>query len=220
MSLYTRNIIKKTICLFVAGCFIFSSISPVSAQSVLNLPHPGTMISPTHSFSPVILRGIRLHQDNSLRFDFIVDSGDNDLSGQDFEDESMKLIKYFLASLTVPEDEFWVNLSPYEKDRIISEGLGDTELGRDLLAQDYILKQLISSLMYPEEKLGNEFWNRIYKKAQDQFGTTEIPINTFHKVWIVPDKAVVFEDNGRAFVGNRHLKVMLEQDYIKVDPFV
>ena len=49
------------------------------------------------------------------------------------------MVEYFLASLTIPDDEMWVNLSPYEKDWIISEGLGLTSMGRDLLAQDYML---------------------------------------------------------------------------------
>ena len=63
------------------------------------------------------------------------------------KEEADKLIKYFLASLTVPEDELWVNLSPYEEGRIISKKFGQTEMGRDLLAQDYILKQLTASMM-------------------------------------------------------------------------
>ena len=88
-----------------------------------------------------------------------------------------------MAALTVPEDEMWVNLSPYERDRIIEEGFGDTEMGRDLLAQDYILKQLTASLMYPEEDLGSTFWDKIYEQAYEKYWTTEIPTDIFHKVW-------------------------------------
>jgi len=44
-----------------------------------------------------------------------------------------------LASLAVPDDNQWVNLSPYERDRIIKFDFGKTEMGRDLLAQDYTL---------------------------------------------------------------------------------
>ena len=107
----------------------------------------------------------------------------------------------------------WVNLSPYEKDRIIPRGFGTTEMGRDLLAQDYILKQLTASLMYPEKELGSAFWKKIYQKAYEQYGTTEIPMNTFSKVWIVPQQAVVYEHGNSAFVVKSHLKVMLEEDY-------
>ena len=130
--------------------------------------------------------------------------------------ESDKLIKYFLASLTIPEKDLWVNLSPYEKDRIVPQEFGQTEMGRDLLAEDYLLKQITASLIYPESKLGKEFWQKVYAQAQAKYGTTNIPINTFNKVWIVPEKAVVYENKGVAFVLENHLKVMLEQDYLSM----
>ena len=76
-----------------------------------------------------------------------------------------KLIKYFLASLTIPEKDLWVNLSPYEKDRIIPQSFGLTEMGRDLLAEDYMLKQITASLIYPEDEIGKKFWKRIYEEA-------------------------------------------------------
>ncbi|MBF0388170.1 MAG: hypothetical protein HQL20_10025 [Candidatus Omnitrophica bacterium] len=107
-----------------------------------------------------------------------------------------------------------INLSPYEKNRMIPDAFGLTEMGRDLLAQDYILKQVTASVIYPEEKIGKEFWDRIYTEAQKEFGTIDIPIDTFNKVWIVPEKAVVYENNGVAFVIESSLKVMLEQDYL------
>jgi len=70
-----------------------------------------------------------------LRFDFIVDTGNSKLENEAFKKESEKLIRYFLATLTVPEKDLWVNLSPYEKDRIIPDVFGTTEMGRDLLAK-------------------------------------------------------------------------------------
>ena len=125
-----------------------------------------------------------------MRFDFILDVGDG--SKPFLREESSKLIKYFLASLTIPEKDLWVNLSPYEKDRVIPQSFGLTEMGRDLLAEDYMLKQITASLIYPEGETGKEFWKRIYEEASKKFGTTNIPVNTFNKVWIVPDKAIVY----------------------------
>ncbi len=66
-----------------------------------------------------------------------------------------------MTSLTVPEGDLWVNLSPYEPDRIVPQALGQTEMGRDLLAQDYLLKQITASLMNPEGESGKKFWERI-----------------------------------------------------------
>ena len=87
-------------------------------------------------------------------------------------------------------------------------------MGRDLLEQDYVLKQITASLIYPEKQLGKTFWDKVYAKAQQIYGTTQVPVNTFNKVWIMADRAEVFEHNQTAFVVDSHLKVMLEEDYL------
>ena len=142
--------------------------------------------------------------------------GNHPNDDQELRAESSKLIKYFLASLTIPDKDLWVNLSPYEKDRIIPEFFSQTEMGRDLLAEDYILKQITASLIYPEGAIGKKFWHQVYAQAAQRFKTTNIPVNTFNKVWIVPDRALVYENvkAGTAFVVESKLKVMLEEDYL------
>ncbi|MBF0387749.1 MAG: DHH family phosphoesterase [Candidatus Omnitrophica bacterium] len=107
-----------------------------------------------------------------------------------------------------------INLSPFEKDRMIPDDLGKTEMGRDMLAQDYVLKQLTASLIYPERSLGKAFWDQVYARAQKQFGSIDIPVDAFNKVWIVADQAKVLERNNAAYVLGAHLKVMLETDYL------
>ncbi len=194
--------------------YVLSTVLPASAAA---LPAPGELVRPTDMYQATHLRGIRIYHDHPLKFDFIIRDADQPLAGDAYGKEAEKLIKYFLASLTIPEDQMWVNLSPYEEGRIISPGLGATEMGRDLLAQDYLLKQLSASLMYPEEDLGREFWARIHRRVYREFGTTALPVNTFNKVWIVPDRAVVYEQDGAAYVVDRHLKVMLEADYAASD---
>jgi len=87
-------------------------------------------------------------------------------------------------------------------------------MGRDLLEQDYLLKQLTSSLMFPEGEPGRKFWSEIYRQARETFGTTDIPVDSFNKVWIVPAKATVFETRSGAYVVESKLKVMLETDYV------
>ncbi len=125
--------------------FIFTSLIgpiPQARAEDLYLPVPGVMVRLSPEFSPPILKGIKVHPDNPLRFDFILDPGNGPLIDDTVKEESSKLIKYFLASLTIPEKDLWVNLSPYEKDRIIPQSFGLTEMGRDLLAEDYMLKQI------------------------------------------------------------------------------
>ncbi len=207
--------LRANIALGLVFAFLVNCLGPmpVHAQDFV-LPAPGQMVALSPAFSPAVLKGIQLDAKNPFRFYFFVDRGDGSLSQGDLKSESSKLIKYFLASLTIPEKDLWVNLSPYEKNRIVPQEFGQTEMGRDLLAQDYLLKQITASLIYPESQLGKEFWQKVYAQAQTKYGTTSIPINTFNKVWILPDKAVVYENGGTAFVLENHLKVMLESDYL------
>ena len=188
--------------------------SAAYAQSYLqSLPMPGTVVSLSASHAPVLMKGIKTYSDNPFRFDFFIDPGQEGTKAESINKESDKLIKYFLASLTVPEEQLWVNLSPYEKDRIMPSAFGVTEMGRDLLAQDYLLKQISASLLDPSTVRGEEFWKKIYAKIT-QLGINSGAINTFNKVWIIPETAEVYTKNGNAFVVDSHLKVMLEEDYL------
>jgi len=196
--------------------FFTSSVGPLPsafAQSLLGLPAPGVMVTTSIAFEPLQLKGIMINAKNPFRFDFLVDKGQSGLTGQALNDEVMRLTKYFLTCLTVPEGDLWVNLSPYEKNRIEPENFGITQMGKDLLEQDYWLKQITASLTYPESELGRHFWKKIYEKAFAAYGTTDIPVNTFNKVWIVPKSADVYVQGSGAFIAKSELDVLLEEDY-------
>ncbi len=208
--------IKSSISAVILLAFVTNTMPLGHAQGISDLPVPGAMVNLSPAYEPVLIKGLKVDLQDPFNFDFIVDTGHTGLSPADplLKEESRKLIKYFLAAITLPEKDLWVNLSPYEKDRMIPENLGQTEMGRDLLAQDYILKQLTASLIYPEKELGKAFWDRVYGKARQVYGSAEVPVNTFHKVWIVAERADVFEKAGAAYVTGAHLKVMMDEDYL------
>jgi hypothetical protein len=257
INLKTNQFWRKLISGFMAVAFLLQSTGLAQSASNFAavgqiLPAPGQMVGLSAAIQPPVLKGVKVYADEPFRFDFIMDRGDlngrtsevgsrtidkSSLDGassdvrhqtsDDLSSEANKLIRYFLASLTVPEKDLWVNLSPYEKDRIITNEFGMTEMGRDLLSQDYLLKQLTASVIYPEGATGKKFWAEVYKKAFEKYGTTDIPVDTFNKVWIVPEKAVVYEKSQSSDVGSRmsdgtavayvveaKLKVMLESDYL------
>jgi hypothetical protein len=205
----------------IAVMVIVAFVTMIPAQSgyaqMVVMPKPGIMINPTGKFDPALMMGLRVDVKNPFNFYFIMDKGQASATNDAAKEEYQKLIKYFLASLTIANRDMWVNLSPVEADRIIPDNFAETEMGRDLLAQDYILKQFTASLMYPEGKVGQEFWSKIYARAYDMFGTTEIPIDTFNKVWITADRADIYQKNDTAFLYNSHLKVMLEQDFMAME---
>jgi CheY-like chemotaxis protein len=212
-------LINKAIVSILLASFIASSVqAPVCAQidPLPFMPKPGTMVPLSPEYTPAYLKGIVIHPEDPLKFDFIIYKGDRSLTDAQKREEYTKLTKYFLASLAIPDKNQWVNLSPYEKDRIIKDDFGKTEMGRDLLAQDYLLKQITASLIYPQDNLGKKFWQRVYAQAQKQFGTTNIAVNTFNRVWILPDNALIYEKGNTAYVLKNHLKVMLEEDYLSL----
>ncbi|MBF0522590.1 MAG: hypothetical protein HQL24_05985 [Candidatus Omnitrophica bacterium] len=248
MSLWQGTMKKskayKMIHILILISFALNTILPAQYSYAQTLPAPTIQqVGLTPAFNPAVIKGIKIFPDNPLRFDFIVDTAESGLKDEAFKQESTKLIKYFLASLTTPEDDMWVNLNPKEPDRIVPEKFGVTEMGRDLLAQDYLLKQITSSLMNPEKEVGKKFWDKIYQQAYQKYGTTDVPVDTLNKVWIIPDKAVVYErlpqpseakgeassvsgntlaKDGQgglsAFVIEAKLKVMLEEEYEALKP--
>ncbi|MDE1921717.1 MAG: GGDEF domain-containing protein [Candidatus Omnitrophica bacterium] len=207
---------------FVLLSFMLVNVlGPLPAAGAENfyLPAPGVMVHLSPPFNPPILEGIKVHPDNPFLFDFILNKGDGNLSRNELKDESGRLVKYFLAGITIPQKDLWVNLSPYEGNHIIPQRFGLTEMGRDLLAEDYILKQITASLIYPGGTIGREFWKKVYAQAEKRYGTTDVAVNTFNKVWIVPQKAVVYENAKAktAYVEEAKLKVMLERDYLSLE---
>ncbi len=210
------RLLNKAICIILVICFSLTNTQYSRGQSfnVSQLPAPGSMVGVSSSFDPIVLKGLIINPKKPLEFQFVVDAGGTHAAPALIKDQTNILVKYFLAGLTIPEKDLWVNLSPYEKDRIATKELGSTELGRALLETDYILKQLTASLIYPEGDLGKEFWSKVYARAKNEFGTVNIPTNTFNKVWIIPGKAQVFEKGVAAYVTESTLKVMLDEDFL------
>ena len=213
-SKWFRTITKFVLWAFVNELVVFETARLQQAYAQEALSHrSGRLLSPSSQISLPSLKAIRINPENPFEIDFIIDGAD---TGSVNPEEAARLIKYFLAVLTIPEDELWVNLSPYEADRIMPDQLAATQTGKDLLEQDYLLKQLAASLTYPEDPIGKAFWTRMHQKAQDMPGTTEIPVETFNKIWIIPENAVVYEFEHTAFIAESRLAVMLEQDYLSL----
>jgi hypothetical protein len=171
-----------------------------SEADICDLPGPMEMISSTAEHSLPVLKGIQLDVDNPLHISFILDPGhEKEVSSQDIE----VLVRYFLGALTIPQKSLWVNLSPYEHDRIIDHNLGVTDMGREMLAQDYILKQLAASLTHPDTPTGEIYWRNRNERNDD-----------LNKVWITPDEIEVLEHKNSALIRTAKLKVLSESDYL------
>lgn len=208
-----KNVIFKTILvtiiLSLATVFVASEMLRVehSQAQVLSLPEPTQLVAVSRGFSPSVLKGVKFNHENPLQLEFLIDQQDSQIVS---EKTAQRLVHYFLAALTVPEGDMWVNLSPYEEDRIVPESLGNTDLGKDMLAQDYMLKQLSSSLTHPDTELGQDYWNGVLGEDMMQ----QVQNSEFNKVWIMPRQADIVEYRSSAYIKDASLKVMTEQDYL------
>jgi hypothetical protein len=104
--------IRKIISFLLIAAFIGSSLYVPQSQAgemvMLVMPKPGIMVNLSPVFVPAHLQGLTIHPDNALRFDFLIHKGDGQLDAVQKKQEYIKLVKYFLASLTIPDDDQWV----------------------------------------------------------------------------------------------------------------
>jgi len=71
---------QKAISIVILMAFIGSSIQmPVYAQidPMPFMPKPGVMVPLSPEYTPAYLKGIVIHPENALKFDFIIYKGDN-----------------------------------------------------------------------------------------------------------------------------------------------
>ena len=64
------------------------------------MPSPGVMVHLSPEFAPAYLKGIVIHPENALKFDFIIYKGDSVLTGQDKKEGGIYQTNQILFSLT------------------------------------------------------------------------------------------------------------------------
>lgn len=145
----------------------------------------------------------------------LLDKGDSNESAAQAESSTQKLMEYFYTGLALPDTTFWVNLRPDAPQDIIDRELGRTDMGRVMLEADLQLKKDTAQFTSPRTREGREYWDKVYKKAEELYGATLTNIPTLTRPWIVPGEIIVREAPGSAYIYKATLKVMLEQDYLK-----
>jgi SAM-dependent MidA family methyltransferase/signal transduction histidine kinase/SAM-dependent methyltransferase len=165
-------------------------------------------------FHPIHLRSIGYDgKNNDLRL--ILDKGDLKFpKTQEIEDSTRGLLDFFFIGISLPNDSFWVNLRPDSPDNIIDGYLAKTDLGKVLLEADLQLKKDTANLTSPQTAEGKDYWDKLYRKANELFAGENVSIPTLTRPWIVPDEIIVRSGNKNAYVYKATLKVMLEQDYL------
>ena len=166
-------------------------------------------------FRPLHLRYLAYDNFNN-NFKLLLDKGDTkDLKEASLKQSTGELLKYFFTGIALPNSSFWVNLRPDSPDNIIDDYLAQTDVGKILLEADLQLKKDTAAFTSPQTPEGKKYWDSLYKKAGELFGSENITIPTLTRPWIVPGEIIIRETQENAYVYKATLKVMLEQDYLK-----
>jgi RHS repeat-associated protein len=141
----------------------------------------------------------------------------------DLKDAASLSARSFLTGLTIPDSKFWVNLNPWEEDRIIDRDLSSTDVGRIMLEADLQMKKDFSNYEDPcKSKLGADYWKLLDKKSEELVANCMIKYPdeiqdarniTFYPVsrhWIVPDKVNVYGNGNEVYLANATMKIYSE----------
>ncbi|MFA5093299.1 MAG: hypothetical protein WC543_05095 [Candidatus Omnitrophota bacterium] len=209
--------IRKIFSLAIILSLIFQQVGFAQVANQLNI---GSYLAGTNNavgqdkFRPLQLRYFAY---NNLKdsFKIVLDKGDlkaKELESAKLKTQAQELLNYFLIGVTLPDSMFWVNLRPDAQENIIDPVLARTDIGKIMLEADLQLKKDTASFTSSQTAIGKEYWSKLYKKAEEIYGSSAATIPTLTRPWIVPGEIIVRESGDSAYVYKANLKVMLEQD--------
>ena len=210
--------LRKIISLVLSLTLITSQ--PIFAQGVaqINLGNylrtAGSSIA-ADKFRPLHMRyfSYDMEKDN---FQLLLDKGDNqDIKEVELQEKTKVLMEYFQIGLALPNEKFWVNLRPDAQDQMIDPELEKTDMGKIMLEADLQLKRDTAQATSPQTPEGKLYWDKLYKKAGELFGTENITIPTITRPWIVPGEIILRQGEDSAYIFKANMKVLLEEDYLK-----
>ncbi|MDD2680022.1 MAG: glucose-6-phosphate isomerase family protein, partial [Candidatus Omnitrophica bacterium] len=209
---------RKILSLVLSLGLLFQQIGFAQITTELNIANRFARMANSltaEKFRPVHLRYFSYDALND-NFKVLLDKGDlKNVKNKELANSTRTLLNYFLVGVTLPDSMFWVNLRPDSEDQIIDQYLEKTDVGRIMLESDLQLKRDTALLTSPATPIGKEYWDKLYKKAEELYGYQEVTIPTLTRPWIVPGEIIVRESKDSAYVYKANLKVMLEQDYLK-----
>jgi len=179
------------------------------------------------NFTSIKLNYISMTTDDTggVNFDLILkaEKSDGTKPGIDIQKATRLDATAFLTSLAIPDSKLWVNLNPWEADRIIDDELEESEVGRIMLEADLQMKKDFSNYGNPcANETGKAFWSLLDKKRETlvQQCISKFPgeIQTIDNVrfrpvtahWIIPDKVYAYSNGTQIYIINSTLTISSE----------
>ena len=212
MKKYVYPIGRRVIVVWVLIAFVSTlllsdlfRVKNSAYAAIKDLPSPSKLLKPSQEFQGPMLKGIYFNPDTPSQLEFILDPGDSRLSESKRQEAAALQVRYFIAGLVTPAERLWVNLSPYEEDKVVVQEHQVTELGRDMLKDDYLLKLFTSSLTHPDSDIGKNYW-------KNYVGEGLASSQSQGKIWIKPGKIDLYSKDGFAVIENANLVIESEID--------
>ena len=111
--------------------------------------------------------------------------------------------------LALSPEKFWVNLHPYEPDRIIDPAFGRTQAGQVLLEADLEMKEASGRMQRSDTELGRKFMEVLQGENKCFLGRRQ---------WIEPLPASIHEDGDQLYILEIPLTVQLGKEDSDVSP--
>jgi hypothetical protein len=145
-------------------------------------------------------------------FSLLTDSSLGLLTTEEQTELQFRLGRYLNTFLVLTGDQVNVTLTPTDDYCGLSELLRRTDLGRDMLAQDVVLKHYTACQLHPSTAHGSAFWDGL-----DTIAADSRTFESCFRVWIVPDGATVREktedDHVHVTIEKLGLNVLCDVDY-------
>ena len=162
---------RKIISLALSVVFSLQTCGFAQTLNLAGYLGQGRNIPALDRFRPAHLRYFS-YQPKTDNFRILLDKADEKgLSDIQVKEKADQLMKYFRIGLSLPNEKFWVNLRPDAPEQIIDDELATTDIGKIMLEADLQLKQDTASFTSPQTKEGKEYWDKLYQKAGELFGT-------------------------------------------------
>jgi hypothetical protein len=187
----------------IAGLTVAAMVcTPLSAWAD-RLPPPDRVFVPAPLKEAAVLRGVRFVGGDAERIEFMFDPKAERFTARAASEDVRRQSRYFMAALSIPEEDLWVDLSPDTEKDAMPYDLEGTALGQDMLAQDYLLKQTVASSLDPCSATGKTYWAR-HDRAMG-------------RVWVVPGSAVLRETVDGVVIEQARLALKAEENGVVDD---
>ncbi len=175
-------------------------------------------------FSSIKLNYISVRGDPSGEkdFNFVLKAkrANKDEKAVDLENATALSAKAFLTGLAVHNSKLWVNLNPWEPDRIVDEDLSHTDVGRIMLEADLQMKKDFCRYEDPcNSTTGVQHWKileskrfELVKRCMERYpgeikDARNVLFSAVTRHWIIPDALNAYGDGKEIYIDDATLTI-------------